>query len=466
MAKGKSGAQAPDASLEALATINKFLGDKELRVEYLRDVIDFPYWIDSGNIALNLINTGEYDKCSPGTKLIDLAGLTGAGKSLLAGVFARSILQQGGIVYIIDTENAWNKVFAYKVVGSKELADKIQINKTIDTIEGLEKFLNRILDVSINQKWKIPILIIVDSISNLSTIHEMELIKQEKNDKKDMFKAGLIKRMFRVLTRKMIHGNLTVVTTNHLIANIGVMYGPSHVTGGGSGVPYLADQRLHMLSPKKIEDSTSQHPLGIRIHAKVTKNRVVGEGRNCYTNLLFEGGIDKYSGLFELLYNYNCIELFQGAKKVVTEKQGGLDEIKKDYRCHFNVDSKWYEKAQKDYPQYLAKKFKRAKKNEDEDLAAAFSKDKKKKVEKEKIDENDKGELIANQLMFDIVSLKEFLKIVGEEKVVKHWQDTYNEVIKKTEQPADFIFADSTGAEDNDDDIKFADSILAQVETK
>jgi len=460
MAKAKSEGKTSDASLEALATINQFLKEKDLKVEYLGDVIDFPYWIDSGNIALNLINTGEYDKCAPGTKLIDLAGLTGAGKSLLAGVFARDILKKNGIVYIIDTENAWNKIFAYKVIGNKELADKIQINKSIDTIERLEVFLNRILDISINQKWKIPILVVVDSISNLSTMHEMELIKEEKNDKKDMFKAGLIKRMFRVLTRKMIHGNLTIITTNHLIANIGVMYGPKHVTGGGSGVPYLADQRLHMLSPQKIEDSTSKHPLGIRIHTKVTKNRVVGEGRTCYTNLLFEGGIDRYSGLFELLFNYGCIELFDGAKQVKTTAKNGLEELKRTYRCHFDVDAEWYNEAKKTYPQYLAKKFKKEK--EDKELADHFKKDKKKTKKVEEVE--DDAEYIENQLMFDIADLKNFLNAVGEERVIKHWQDVYNEVVKETEKPADMIFADSTGEAEEDDDIKFAESMLAQID--
>lgn len=459
MAKAKREAQASDAASAALATINQFLNDKDLRSEYLSDVIDFPYWIDSGNIALNLINTGEYDKCLPGTKTIDLAALTGAGKSLLAGVFAKDVLKKGGIVYVIDTENAWNKNFAYKVIGNKELADKIQINKTLDTIERLEVFLNRILDVSINQKWKIPILVVVDSISNLSTIHEMELIKNEKNDKKDMFKAGLIKRMFRVITRKMVHGNLTIITTNHLIANIGVMYGPSHTTGGGTGVPYMSDVRMHLLSPQKIEDPSSNHPIGVRVHPKTTKNRIVGEGRNCYTNLLFTGGIDRYSGLFELLFNYGVVELYEKSKKIKTTAENGLKEVKKSYIVRFKVTPEWYKEATQKYPDYVAKKYTEEK--EQADLEKVFKKKKKSSTDEE---QNESPlELIENELQFPIVEVHKFVTTVGEEKVLKYWQDCYNEVIDETEKPADFIFADSTGDEP-DADIELAESMLKQLE--
>lgn len=462
MAKAsKAEAKASDASFEALETINKFLNEKDLRTEYLSDVVDFPYWIDSGNIALNLINSGEYDKCLPGSKIIDLAALTGAGKSLLAGVFAKDVLKKGGIVYVVDTENAWNKNFAYKVIGDKALADKIQINKSLDTVERLEVFLNRILEISVNQKWKIPILVIVDSISNLSTIHEMELIKQEKNDKKDMFKAGLIKRMFRVITRKMIHGNLTIITTNHLIANIGVMYGPSHTTGGGSGIPYMADVRMHLLSPQKIEDPSSNHPIGVRVHPKTTKNRIVGEGRSCYTNLLFTGGIDRYSGLFELLFNYGVVKLYDGAKEVKTTAENGLKEVKKSYRVHFDVPEGWYKEVQKKYPEYLAKKFKKQK-EEDVELLSAYSKKTKKKATEEESKED--VELIENQLMFNITEVSKFVNDLGEEKVLKYWQDAYNEVIDETEKPVDFIFADSTGDSSDDADIALAEDMLKQLE--
>ena len=62
-------------ALKAIDSIKKFLADeKDLEIETLGDTIDFPYWIDSGNIALNLINTGLYNACIPGTKVIDING--------------------------------------------------------------------------------------------------------------------------------------------------------------------------------------------------------------------------------------------------------------------------------------------------------------------------------------------------------------------------------------------------------
>jgi RecA/RadA recombinase len=431
-----------EKTLEALKTIQSFITkDKaiDLEIERLGDVIDYPYWITSGNIALNLINSGCYDKCIPGTKVIDICGLPSTGKSLLIAKFLGEAVKLGGLAFVVDTENAWNKQFVAKIVGDEKIANEIRVNKKVDTIERLEVFLNRIINLAKNQKWTIPIIVAIDSISQLTTEHEVELINDEDNKKKDMFKAGLIKRMFRVLNRKLRDTNFTIITTNHLIANIGVMYGPSHTTGGGSGVPYSADIRMQMLSPKKIEHVSSHHPIGVKVHTKITKNRIVGEGRSCFTNLIFKGGIDKFSGLFELLYEYEVIALYNKNAKF-----GKSSEITNATRVLWEVNKETYEK----FPNLHAVKY--------------YTTDELAKLKKK----NEQPEKIPGTLEFKITKVQEFLNEVGEDFVLKNWQDLYNEVIDKQEKPEDYI-VDSTGeSEEPDEDESFAEKMLEQIEQK
>lgn len=423
-------------ALSAIKDINRFLGDEDLQAVAFDQVEDFAYWLDSGSIALNLINSGEHDKCYPGGKTIDLSGDSGCGKSLILATILADNIRKGGISYLIDTENAWNKQFAMAIIGDESIVNKIQINKSLDTIERLEIFLEKLTNVYVSKGFTMPVVVGIDSISNLSTMHEIKLIQEEKNDKKDMFKAGLIKRMFRTITRKQRVANLTIITTNHLIANIGVMYGPTKTTGGGSGVPYMSDVRNELLKPQKIEnEKLANHPIGVRVRPKVTKNRIVGDGRRCEIDIMFRGGPDRYAGLLDLLNTFGTIELFNKNKKF-----GKDSEIGNDTRCLFTVKKEVYDK----WPQFHATEYYTS-----DELA------KMKKAGEEPVK-------LKLTLEFKAKKLKEFLKEFGEIDALNLWQEKYQQILKQIEEPEDLI-SDSTG-EDDDEDIKFAESILQQVE--
>jgi len=419
---------------DAIKDINRFLKDDDLQAQAFEDVEDFHYWLDSGSYALNFINSGKYDRCFPGGKTIDLSGDSGCGKSLMLATILADNIRKGGISYIIDTENAWNKSFAMAIIGDEKIVNALQINKSLDTIERLEIFLERLTNVYVSKGLTMPIVVGIDSISNLSTTHEMALIATEQNDKKDMFKAGLIKRMFRTITRKQRVANLTLVTTNHLIANIGVKYGPQKVTGGGTGVPYMSDVRIEFLKPEKIEnEKVANHPIGVRVRPKVTKNRIVGDGRRCEIDIMFRGGPDKYAGLMELLGEYGTVDLYNKNNKF-----GKDSEINADTRVLFQVEKAVYDK----WPQFHAKKY-----YSGDDLA---------KLKKK----GETPEIIPLTLEFKAKKLKEFLKEFGEINALEIWQKKYGEILKIAEQPEDLI-ADSTG---EDEDIEFAENILKQVE--
>jgi len=422
------------SALDAIKSINSFLKDEDLQAQAFESVEDFHYWLDSGNYALNFINSGQYDKCFPGGKTIDLSGDSGCGKSLMLATILADNVRKGGISYIIDTENAWNKSFAMAIIGDEKIVNALQINKSLDTIERLEIFLERLTNVYVNKGLTMPICVGIDSISNLSTSHEMALIANEENDKKDMFKAGLIKRMFRTITRKQRVANLTLITTNHLIANIGVKYGPQKTTGGGSGVPYMSDVRIEFLKPEKIEnEKVANHPIGVRVRPKVTKNRIVGDGRRCEIDIMFRGGPDKYSGLLELLGEYGTVDLYNKNNKF-----GKDSEINNDTRVLFQVEKSVYDK----WPQFHAHKY-----YSGEDL---------KKLQKK----GEKPEIIPLTLEFKAKKLKEFFKEFGEVNALEIWQKKYNEILKSAEQPEDLV-SDSTG---EDADIAYAESILEQTE--
>jgi hypothetical protein len=196
----------------------------------------------------------------------------------------------------------------------------------------------------------------------------------------------------------------------------------------------MSDVRIEFLKPEKIEnEKVANHPIGVRVRPKVTKNRIVGDGRRCEIDILFRGGPDKWAGLLELLGNYGTIDLYNKNNKF-----GENSEINSDTRVLFQVTKEVYSK----WPQFHAKKY-----YSGDDLA---------KLKKK----GEEPEIIPLTREFKAKKLKEFIKELGEISVLDIWQEKYGAILKQAEQPEDLI-ADSTG---EDEDVAYSESVLNQLE--
>ena len=97
-----------------------------------------------------------------------------------------------------------------------------------------------------------PILLVLDSLGNLSTEKEVKDII-EGNDTRDMTRAQLIRGAFRVLALRLSKLQMPMIVTNHTYDVIGA-YVPTKEMGGGSGLKYAASTIVY-LSKSKDRDS-------------------------------------------------------------------------------------------------------------------------------------------------------------------------------------------------------------------
>lgn len=283
--------------------------DKNINVEVsaLSERESVPYWFDTQNYALNwIIGSDLRETGIPGTKVVSVEGDSGTGKSLILGKILGDNVKKNGISYVADTEDAWDQKFVAKIVGDEKAAGKIKIIAGIKTLEDLESLLVKICQFKAAKKDLTRLILAIDSISQLTSDSEIA-IAADRTGKVDLKKAQLIKRIFRVIDNELREANITVLLSQHLITNIGVMFGDNKTTSGGTGVGYAADVKLRLLTAKQIQDDKSQHPLGVRLNVKVTKNRFASFGRQCYIDVLFSSGVDRYSGLAELLVRYGVL---------------------------------------------------------------------------------------------------------------------------------------------------------------
>jgi len=323
-----------DSSMDLMDDFNKSFGaflEKEAKIDMssLEESITVPFFIDTGSYATNwIISNDMINGGFPATKLTMVIGESGKGKSLMAIVGLGNNIRLGGNSVNIDIEKSVNsKEFVGQIVGSEEIASKIQLIKPSPdkngsvrpiTIEKLNSVLNKMIDYQLIQKSKKSksLCVLIDSFSALTSNKEYDDTRNDK-DVRDMTAQQEMRKMLRVVTQTMEDANMTMLGIGQMTANIGVMYGPkTTMSAKGSGPGYWASLILQMVSDKEILDKETGIPVGIKMRLKTTKNRIKFKGRDAWLHFYFSRGIDPYGGLAELLAVYGVFK--PSTKKSVT----------------------------------------------------------------------------------------------------------------------------------------------------
>lgn len=241
---------------------------------------------------------------------------SGKGKSLICDHFLGNVIRAGGLGFKVEIEDAGGREFTANIIGDKEIAERIRIiEPKIDdkgnikpiTIEKLTVFLNKLVEFQISKKSNKPILVVIDSISQLTSEKEFEDIKKER-DTKDMTVQQKMRAFFRVLTPQQRLANLTIIGIAHLTANIGNMFGPKMVMNSkGSGFKYASSLDIEIKSNKELKGEADV-TIGQMLKFKTTKNRFTYKGREVWVKFYNVGGIDRYSGLTQILSKFGIIK--------------------------------------------------------------------------------------------------------------------------------------------------------------
>lgn len=177
------------------------------------------------------------------------------------------------------------------------------------------------------------VMIIVDSIGNLASKKEIE-DTLEKKSVADMTRAKQLKSLFRMITPHLTLKDIPMVVVNHTYKEIGLY--PKDIVGGGTGSYYGSDN-IWIIGRQQEKDNGEI--AGYHFVINIEKSRYVREKSKIPITLSYEGGINRWSGLFDIALEGNYIaKPKQGWYCVVDRKTGELQD--KNFRASDVVNNK------------------------------------------------------------------------------------------------------------------------------
>lgn len=172
------------------------------------------------------------------------------------------------------------------------------------------------------------IIMMIDSIGNLASTKEIEDALSG-SDKADMTRAKVLKSLFRIITPHFKSKNINLVVINHTYQTM-EMYSKT-IMGGGTGNVYAADN-IFFLGKQQEQGGSGANKefLGFNFIITVNKSRFIKERSKIPITVLMEGGIQYYSGLFDVALEAQFIEqAAKGSYRKVDMDTGIVDEESK-----------------------------------------------------------------------------------------------------------------------------------------
>ena len=204
-------------------------------------------YISTGSYILNACITGSLFKGIPCGRVVTLAGNPGAGKSFMALSVCREAQKAGYIPIYLDSEGAQD----IQTVSRLGVDTKKFMIKQVNTITEVSSFILNLCQAldNVNEKDRDKVIIVLDSLGNLTSTKEAEDIK-ELTGKRDMTKQQEIKALFRVCATPLAKLHIPFIVVSHIYQTQDLF--SKQVVSGGSGIGFSSSVTL-MLSAAKMD---------------------------------------------------------------------------------------------------------------------------------------------------------------------------------------------------------------------
>jgi RecA/RadA recombinase len=228
----------------------------------------------------------------------------------------------------------------------------IDTNRVLHTpLTDIEQLKFDVMNQLTNLERGDHLIIVIDSIGNLASKKEVEDALAEKSVA-DMSRAKQVKSLFRMVTPHLTMKDVPMIVVNHTYKEIGMF--PKDIVGGGTGSYYSADN-IFILGRQQEKEGTEI--TGYNFIINVEKSRYVKEKSKIPVNVMFDGGINKWSGLLDIaLESKHVIKPSNGWYSKVDED--GVVEEKKYREKETNSSAFWLPiLKQKSFQQYVENRY-------------------------------------------------------------------------------------------------------------
>jgi RecA/RadA recombinase len=264
---------------------------------------------------------------------------------LLASAFLKKY--EDGVVLFYDSEFGTPQSY-FETFGID--LDSVIHTPITDVEELKHDIMKQLKDIEREDK----VFILVDSIGNLASKKEVEDALDGKSVA-DMTRAKQLKSLFRMVTPHLSLKDIPMAVVNHTYKEIGMF--PKDIVGGGTGSYYSADN-IWIIGRQ--QDKDGSEIAGYHFIINIEKSRYVKEKSKIPITISWEGGINKWSGLFDVaLEGEYIVKPKNGWYALVDRETGEIQEPNMRAKDIVNNKELWMKMFKEtDFPQYIQKKYK------------------------------------------------------------------------------------------------------------
>lgn len=272
---------------------------EDLLNQHQKDIIEvsFTDWVSTGIPQIDLITGGG----QPQGRIVELYGPEASGKTTVALLFAKQIIQKiNKKVIYIDMEHSINVNWVEKMLGinldeenKKKLIDRRFLLAQPDSMEeglDLAEDVQRVSDGSVG-------LIVFDSVQAGSPQKELE---GNMEDNTIGLQAKLMSQAMRKLKGRLSHNKIQAIFINQERDKIGSMV-KGKVTSGGNALKYYSQIRMRISRVETLSNGNINYGILSKIETK--KNKLYPPFKTQMFQISFERGIDEVENL--VLFSIN-----------------------------------------------------------------------------------------------------------------------------------------------------------------